>query len=129
MTDNKLCKIITLKFQVTYVVYICLNHRIEVILTNIQNICFGYLFELPYRDASNKYLKHLFYEEIKQNLSNIQLCPLRILHNNKFILVETSFGSNAVIVTRVHCKTASQYQNCCLRTHKSETIAGWGGSG
>ena len=41
------------------------------------NICFGYLLELPQRGNSNKYPKHMFYEEIrmKQGLSYISFCP------------------------------------------------------
>ena len=47
----------------------------------------------------------MFYEEIriKQGLSYISFCPLRILYNNKLILMATSLGTNAVKVTRVHC--------------------------
>ena len=69
------------------------------------NICFGYLLESPQRGESNKYPKQLFYEEkrIKQGLSYILFCPLRILYNSKFILIVTSLGTNAVVVTRVHC--------------------------
>ena len=69
------------------------------------NICFGYLLELPQRGNSNKYPKHMFYEEIriKQGLSCISFCPLRILQNSKFIIMATFFGTNAVVVTRVHC--------------------------
>ena len=39
------------------------------------NICFGYLLESPERGDSNKYLKHMFYEEIrmKQGFSYISL--------------------------------------------------------
>ena len=41
---------------------------------------------------------------IKQGLSNISFCPLRmILYNGKLILMATSFGNNAVVVTKVHC--------------------------
>ena len=29
------------------------------------NICFGYLLELPQRGNSNKYPKHMFYEEVR----------------------------------------------------------------
>ena len=70
------------------------------------NICFEYLLELPQRGNSNKYPKHMFYEEIriKPGLLNILLCPLRILYNSKFIIMATFLGTNAVIVTRVHCK-------------------------
>ena len=47
----------------------------------------------------------MFYEEIriKQDLSYISLCPLRILQNSKFIIMATFLGTNAVIVTKVHC--------------------------
>ena len=69
------------------------------------NICFGYLLELPQRGDSNKYPKHMFYEEIriKQGLSYMSVCPLRILYNNKSIIMATCLGTNDVIVTRVHC--------------------------
>ena len=45
------------------------------------DIRFGYLLESPQRGDSNKYPKHMFYEEIriKQGLSYISFCPLRIL--------------------------------------------------
>ena len=71
------------------------------------NICFGYLLELPQRGNSNKYPKHMFYEEIriKQGLSYISFCPLRILYISKFIIMATFLGTNAVVVTRVHCIT------------------------
>ena len=54
---------------------------------------------------SNKYSKHMFYEEIriKQGVSYISFCPLKTLYNSKFILMATSMGTNAVVVTRVHC--------------------------
>ena len=47
----------------------------------------------------------MFYEEIriKQCVSYISLCQLRILYNRKFILMATYLGTNAVIVTRDHC--------------------------
>ena len=69
------------------------------------NICFGYLLESPYWGDSNKYTKHIFYEEIriKQGPSYISFCPLRILYNSKIILIATPLGTNAVVVTRVHC--------------------------
>ena len=68
-------------------------------------ICFGYLLELPQRGNSNKYPKHMFYEEIriKQGLSYILFSPLRILYNSKFIMMATFLGTNAVIVTGVQC--------------------------
>ena len=47
----------------------------------------------------------MLYEEIriKQGLCYISFCPLRILYNSIFIIMATSFGTNAVVVTRVHC--------------------------
>ena len=54
----------------------------------------------------------MFCEEIriKQGISYISFCPLRILYNSKFILMATSLVTNAVVVTRVHC-TCSCVQN------------------
>ena len=74
-------------------------------ITSSSNICFGYLLELPQRGDSNKYQKHMLYEEIriKQGLFYILFCPLRILYNSKFIIMATFLGTNAVVVTRVHC--------------------------
>ena len=64
------------------------------------NICFGYLLESPQRGNSNKYPKHMFYEEIriKQGLSYIIFSPLRILYNSKFIIMAIFLGTNAVFV-------------------------------
>ena len=47
----------------------------------------------------------MFYEEIriKQGLSYILFCQLRILYNSKFIIMATFLGTNAVVVMRVHC--------------------------
>ena len=47
----------------------------------------------------------MFCEEIriKQYLSYISFCPLRILYNSKFIIMATSLGTNYVVVMRVHC--------------------------
>ena len=47
----------------------------------------------------------MFYEEIKtkQDLSYLSVCLLSILYNSNFILMETSLGTNNVVVTRVHC--------------------------
>ena len=44
----------------------------------------------------------MFYEEIRinQEIAYI-LCQLTILYNSKFIILATSFGTNAVVVTRV----------------------------
>ena len=46
----------------------------------------------------------MFYEEIrrKQDLPYISICSLSILYSSKFILMATSLGTNAVVVTRVH---------------------------
>ena len=85
----------------------------EIILhKNSSNICFGYLLESPHRGDSNNYPKHMFCEEIriKQGLSYISFCPLRIHYNSKFILM-TSLVTNAVVVTRVHC--FRYYQTIC----------------
>ena len=75
------------------------------------NICFGYLLESPQRGDSNKYPKHMFYEKIriKQGLSYISFCPLRILYNSKFIIMKTFLGTNAVVVKRVHCNTIKHF--------------------
>ena len=45
----------------------------------------------------------MFYEEIriKQGLSYISFCLLRIVYNSKFIIMATSLGTNAVDVSRV----------------------------
>ena len=47
----------------------------------------------------------MFCEEIriKPGISHISFCPFRILYKSKFIIMATSFGTNAVVVTRVHC--------------------------
>ena len=47
----------------------------------------------------------MFCEEIriKQGISYISFCPLRVLYNSKFMLMATSLVTNAVIVMRVHC--------------------------
>ena len=55
--------------------------------------------------SSNKYSKHMFYEQIrtKQDISYISICSLSILYNSKFFLMAMSLGTNAAVVTRVHC--------------------------
>ena len=47
----------------------------------------------------------MFFVEIriKQCLSYISFCSLRILYNSTFILMATSLGTNSVVVTRVQC--------------------------
>ena len=63
------------------------------------------MLESPFWGDSNKHPKHMFYEEIrtKQELSFKSICSINILYNRKFILIATSLGTNAVVVTRVHC--------------------------
>ena len=53
----------------------------------------------------------MFCEEIriKQGLVYISICSLSILYNSKFLLMTTSLGTNAVVVTRVHCKSNCIY--------------------
>ena len=70
-----------------------------------QHMFFLYLLESPQRGDSNKYPKHMFYEEIRiqEDLSYTLFCPLRILYNSKFIIMATFLGTNAVIVRRVYC--------------------------
>ena len=72
-------------------------------------ICFGYLLESPHWGDSNRYPKHMFYAEIriKQGIFNIQFYPLWILYSSKFITMATYLGTNAVVVTRVHCITTN----------------------
>ena len=40
----------------------------EYCMKTASNICFGYLLELPHRDDSNKYPKHVFYKEVRIKL-------------------------------------------------------------
>ena len=53
----------------------------------------------------------MFYEEIKKVRFFFckAFCLLKILYNSKFILMATSLGTNAVVVTRVHCNK----ETCC----------------
>ena len=39
----------------------------------------------------------------KQDLSYISICLFSILYNSEFVLMAMSLGTNAVVVTRVHC--------------------------
>ena len=59
-----------------------------------------HMFWIFVRGDSNKYPKHTFYEviRIKEGLFYISFISLRILYNNKFILMAASFGTNAVVV-------------------------------
>ena len=64
-----------------------------------RNICFEYLLESPLWGNSNKYPKHMFFDQIRTNQdhSYISICLFNILYNSKFILMTTYFGTNAVI--------------------------------
>ena len=72
----------------------------EYCIKSSSNICFGYLLEPPHWGDSNKYPNYMFYEEIriKQGLSDVSVCPLRILYNSKFIAMATSLVTNDVVV-------------------------------
>ena len=63
----------------------------------------------------------MFYEEIriKQGLSYISFCPLRILYNSEFILMATTLGTNAVVVMRVHCTYLNFTVRICLPSSMS----------
>ena len=91
----------------------------EYCIKTSRNICFGYLLESPHQDDSNKYPKHVFCEEIriKQGLSYISFCSLKILYNSKFILEATSLRTNAVVVTRVHCNYCQSSANTMQNPH------------
>ena len=47
---------------------------------------------------------------MKQGLSYISFCPLRILYNSKFIIMITFLETNAVVVTRIHCSLNYLFQ-------------------
>ena len=74
----------------------------EYCIQNFIETCLWYL--LDWSD-SYKYIKHMFYEKIRinQDFSFISIWSLSILYNSKFVLIATSLGTNAVVVTRVHC--------------------------
>ena len=91
----------------------------NIVFNTLKNIWFGYLLESPHWGDSNKYPKHIFYEEIrtKQDLSYISICSLSILYNSQFVLTVTSSGTDVVVVTRVHCtcvvsKSQGGYVTC-----------------
>ena len=65
-------------------------------------MCFGCLLESPRRGDSNKYPKHIFYKKIrtKQDLPYLSICSLSIQQIHFHV---TSLGTNAVVITRVHC--------------------------
>ena len=68
----------------------------------------------------------MFYEKIriKQGLSYIPFCPLRILYNSKFILMATSLGRNTVGVTRLHCTNIGNLK-VNWYTFRGETTLSW----
>ena len=59
---------------------------------------FAYLLELSHWGHSNKYPKHMFYEEIRTKQG---FFTYGSLYNSKFILMVMSLGTNAVIVMKV----------------------------
>ena len=95
---EKLCTNIALKFQARYVLDVV---RIASLRGFLQ-ISKTYVFEEI---------------RIKQCLSNISFCPLRILYNSNFILMATSLGTNAVVVTRVHCNTSKYTRAISFRSY------------
>ena len=103
------------------------SHKLcnNIVFNTIKNMCFGYLLESPEWGDSNKYPKHMFFEEIrtKQYLCYISTCSLSILYNNKFNLMAMSLGTKAVVVTRVHCiysQEEPQSQNVAYQWHKEK---------
>ena len=78
------------------------NYEKKHCIKSSSNIRFRYLLELPQRGNSNKSPKHMFYEEIriKQGLSYMSFCPLRILYNSKFIIMAIFLGTNVVVSSR-----------------------------
>ena len=65
--------------------------------------CFGYLLESPHSEAILTNIQNIYSVRTKQGLSYRAFCPYRILYNSKVILMATSLGTNAIVVTRVHC--------------------------
>ena len=61
--------------------------------------------------------KYIFYGELKQGLSNIPFCSLRILYNSKFILMATSLEANSFVVKRVHCISPSENMSLHAQNH------------
>ena len=65
---------------------------------------------------------------IKQGISYITFYPLRILYNSKFILMATSLGTNAVVVTWVHCIYSAHVEiavamlSACRKTLKGQPV-------
>ena len=86
---------------------VTVNHKLSrsIIIQYFKQQMFWIFVRIAHRGDSNKYPKQTFYREIriKYGVCCISFCSLRILYNSKFILMATSFGTNAVVVTRVHC--------------------------
>ena len=57
-------------------------------------------------------IKNIFYDEIhiKQRLSYILFCSLRLLYNSKLIFMATPLVRNVVVVMRVHCIFVQLFQ-------------------
>ena len=68
--------------------------------------------------------KTYIYEEIriKHGFCYISFCSLRILYNSKFILMVISLGTNAVIVTRVHCIFILYFTSVSLGQNMSDIL-------
>ena len=73
---------------------------------------FGYLLASPHLSDSNKYPKHMFYEENKNItrpflhiilLKKVFFFSFFFFYNSKSILLATSLRTNTTDVTRVHC--------------------------
>ena len=74
----------------------------------------------------------MFYEEVRttQDLSYISICSLSILYNCKFVLMSMSLGTNAIVVTRVHCILAEKsliwsYANSLIKAYTVHTKDQW----
>ena len=82
------------------------------VIHTIKKYMFWIFSEMPQYGESNKYPKQKFFEEIrtKQDLSYKSICSICILYDSKFILMAMSLGTNAVIVTRVHCISLLSFQ-------------------
>ena len=79
---------------------------------------FGYLWESPQWDDSNRIHSIMFYEEIRieHGLSYISFCPLRVLYNSKFILMATAFGKKCC-----RCNEGSLYKIVWATTWENVT--------
>ena len=74
------------------------------IFNSLRNVCFGYLLESPHLGDSNKNPKHVLWgnkNNIRPFLHIILLTENSLQH--QIILLAVCLGTNAVMVTRVHC--------------------------